>query len=429
MKKPLVITLLVLSLLFVLAGIGTVVFFTIDNAGTFLEEQRRVSVTGEESKTLKVEEGPVSLIVDDDAGDVTVIGSDGDTVEIQIVKTGNAPTLSRAEIDLDNIKYDIKQDDNKITITYKTNKATTNHIDTVDFVIVVPGDTSVDIETGFGKISVSDITGNATLVNEFGDVSVEKVKGGLSVISQSGTMKFNSVEAGSQNIEIDSGFGSITVEQMSGRHITVVSSSGNIDLTNVRATGELKTNTDFGDTSYVNGSSALLSIETKSGKVSLTKITVRGEIKILNDFGEIELVQAMAGSYNLHTNSGSIDIDGAQNQLKADTDFGSISIKNTEAVTLDAHTQSGTISFNGSLGEGPHTVISEFGQIDLSLPPDSKLDVILETDFGSVSSEIPITVILDGKLDRKRQEGTMNGGGDLLTVQTKSGDINITAIK
>lgn len=429
MKRPIVITLLVLALLFVLAGIGLVVVFTVNNASTFLEEQRRVTVTAEESQTLEVEGGPVSLVVNDDAGDVTVIGDDVDEVEIQILKTGNADTLARAEIDLDNIKYTIEQDDNQITITYKISKAATNNIDTVDFMITVPSETSVDIQAGFGEINISNVTGDATLVNEFGDVTVENIKGGLSVNSKSGTMKFTAVEAGDQDVGIDSGFGSVTVEQMRGENITITSSSGNITLTNVRATGDLNTNTEFGDTSYENGSAASLGIETKSGKVALTKITVRNELKVSSDFGEIELVQAMAGSYDLHTNSGSIDIDGAQNLIKADTDFGGIDIQNAENVTLDVNTQSGTITFDGSLGKGPHTIISEFGQIDLSLPPDVNLDVSLETDFGSVSSDIPITVILDGKLDKKKQEGTINGGGDQLTVQTKSGDINITAIE
>ena len=429
MKKPLIITLLVLALLFVLAGIGAVVFFTINNGAAFFEDQRRVSVTAEESQTLEVEDGPVSLVVDNEAGDVTVTGGDSDTVEIQVVKTGNAPTLARAETDLGNIKYDVKQDGNQITITYHISKAASNNIDTVDFIITVPNESSVDIEAGFGKLDVSNITGNATLANDFGDVTVENIEGALSVKSKSGTMKINSVEANGQDIEIDSGFGSVTVEQMSGRNVIILSGSGNIALTNVRATGDLKTKTDFGDTTYENGSAASLGIETKSGKVSLTKITVRNELKITSDFGEIELVQAMAGSYDLHTNSGSIDIDGAQKQLKVNTDFGGIDIKNAENVTLDVSTKSGTITFTGSLSEGPHTVTSEFGQIDLDLPPDSKLDVSLETDFGSVSSEIPITVILDGKLDKEKKEGTMNGGGDSLSVQTKSGDINITAIK
>lgn len=429
MKRPLVITLLVLALLFVLAGIGAVVFFTVRNVGSFVLEQSLVSVTAEESKTLNVKDGPVSLIVDDGAGNITVIGGDVNTVEIDTVKTGSAPTRARAEQDLDNIQYNINQDGNTITLTYELNRIRTEHVDTVDFTITVPVETSVDVETSLGEVSVSDINGDATITNDFGDISIENIAGALNASSKSGTLKVSAVKAGSQDIDIHSGFGQVTVEQLSGKNVTVTSSSGTIELNNIRATGDLLTSSDFGNVTYENGSSASLDVGTKSGKVSLTKVNVRDELKIQNDFGEIELVQAMAGSYDMNTNSGSIDVDGAQNNLKAHTDFGSITIKNADSATLDLDTKSGTIEFSGSLGEGPHMVNSDFGQIDLYIPTDTKLKMSLETNFGNISSEIPITVILEGNLERNKQEGTINGGGDLLTVRTKSGDINIAAIK
>jgi hypothetical protein len=100
-------------------------------------------------------------------------------------------------------------------------------------------------------------------------------------------------------------------------------------------------------------------------------------------------------------------------------------------VTLDVKTNSGTIEFSGSLGDGPHNVKSDFGGIEFSLPSDSKLDVDLNTDFGKISSDIPITVTLtenDGS-DKSQIVGSINGGGAQLTVQTNSGGINIKAIK
>jgi hypothetical protein len=429
MKKTIVITLLVLALLFVLAGIGTVVFFTVRNVGSFVLEQSYVSVTAEESKSLKVEEGTVRLVVNDGAGNITVIGSDGDTVEVEVIKTGSAPTQARAEKDLEDIQYNISQDGNTITISYEPDKIKTKHVDSVDFTIRVPVETSVDVETSLGEVSVSGIYGDTIITNDFGAISAENITGALSANSKSGRLAVHSVKAGGQDIDIHSGFGQVTADQLSGKNISITSSSGTIELNNIRATGDLLTSSDFGNITYENGSSASLDVGTKSGKVSITKVNIRSELKIQNDFGEIELVQAMAGSYDIHTNSGSIDVDGAQNSLKAHTDFGSIIIKNAESTTLDLDTQSGTIEFSGSLGEGPHTVNSDFGQIDLFIPTDTELKMSLETDFGTISSEIPITVILEGNLEKNKQEGTINGGGDLLTVKTKSGDINIAAIE
>ncbi|MFN8399338.1 MAG: hypothetical protein U0X74_04930, partial [Anaerolineales bacterium] len=83
MKRPVVIGLLVAALLLVLAGIGAVVFFALRGADFAAFNVPLVSATAEESKTLKVDaKKPVSLKVNDDAGDISIVGADVETVEI-----------------------------------------------------------------------------------------------------------------------------------------------------------------------------------------------------------------------------------------------------------------------------------------------------------------------------------------------------------
>jgi len=124
-------------------------------------------------------------------------------------------------------------------------------------------------------------------------------------------------------------------------------------------------------------------------------------------------------------------VDGATGKLKAHTDFGGITVQNANSVTLDLQTKSGTVDFNGSLGEGPHTVKSDFGEIILTLPADSKLNVDLKTDFGNIDSALPITVVTNGSSNSNGDQiaGSINGGGEQLTVETNSGGVNINAGK
>ena len=98
-------------------------------------------------------------------------------------------------------------------------------------------------------------------------------------------------------------------------------------------------------------------------------------------------------------------------------------------MTLDVKTNSGAVEFSGSLGTGPHQVSSDFGEIDLTLPADSKLNVDLSTDFGSIKSDLPITVTLNGasSSDGDQIVGSINGGGDQFTAQTNSGSVTIHA--
>jgi len=434
MKRPVVIILLTIALTFVCLGIGAVIFFAAN--GGFPTNNpfdvRNIPSVLEESKTLKVNtEKPLVLKVADDAGDVTITGADVDTVQVKVVKTAYDSSQSRADEEVKGIKYTIEQTGSTITLKYELPKSMNfnNNINTVDFIVTVPNQTTVNITTSLGEVSVSDTKGNVDVTNDFGAVTVENIEGALTVRNSSGEVTVTAIKAGSADIDLQSSFGGITLEKASGANVTLQSSSGAITLSDIRATGELSTKSDFGDTKFENGSANSLSVESSSGKVSLVKLTIANELKVDADFGELELNQAFAGSYDLHTSSGSITVDGARNKLKAYTDFGGITVENAQSVTLDLKTSSGIVTFSGSLGVGPHMITSDFGEIDLTLPADSKLNVDLTTDFGGISSDIPLTVTLDGSSDKNHQVGTMNGGGDQITIKTSSGAINIKGIK
>jgi DUF4097 and DUF4098 domain-containing protein YvlB len=434
MKRPVVISLLVIAMAFVCLGIGAVIFFTANRgfpANNPFDRQNIASAL-EENKTLKVDgEKPLSLKVIDDSGSVTITGADVATVQLKVVKTAYDSSQARADQEVKSIKYTVEQTGDKIILKYELPDSMNfnNKVNTVDFFVTVPTATSVDIDSNFGEVSVTDITGNAVIVNDFGNVTVEKLEGALSVSNNSGEVTATSITADSQDIDLQSDFGSIRLRNASGKDVTLDSNSGNVTLQEVQATGDINTNTDFGNTSFENGSGDSVTLETNSGSVSLVKVRVRQEIKVQDDFGEIELDQVSASSYDLHTNSGSITVSGVEGKLKAYTDFGSIKIEKAHDVTLDLKTNSGSVEFSGSLGAGPHIVQSEFGEIILTLPADAKLDVDLSTDFGHINSDLPITVTLNGtsNSDGDQIVGSINGGGDQFTAQTNSGSVTIHA--
>ncbi|MBK8618419.1 MAG: DUF4097 family beta strand repeat protein [Anaerolineales bacterium] len=433
MKRPVVITLLVVALVLVCVGIGSVIYFATGFQTNNPFDGRNISSVVEESKTLKVDtESPVILNVTDDLGKITIVGADVATVQIDVTKTAYDSTQEKADQEVKAIKYSIEQNDNTIVIKYEVpNLNDFSEYNTVDFVITVPNQTSTNIEANFGEVNVSNTKGTVDIVNDFGDVTIENIEGALSVKTNSGEVTAIAIKADKADINLQSSFGGIALEKASGANITIDSNSGTVALNDVRATGEVVTKTDFGDTKFENGSANSLNIESNNGKVSLVKLKISKELKVDDDFGEIELEQASAGSYDLHTNSGGITLDGAKNEIKAYTDFGNIAIKNAESVTLDLKTNSGTIEFSGSLGEGPHLVNSDFGEISFALPADSKLNVDLKTDFGKISSDLPITVTLteSSNSDKDQIAGSINGGGGTLTAATNSGNIKITAIK
>ena len=435
MKRIIVIILLTVALLFVLAGIGAVVFFTARGGGNFFKDSNQPFARLEESKTLKVDAAkPVTLKVIDDAGSVTVTGADVDSVQVKVVKTAFAPTQASADEEVKTVKYTVEQTGSTVTLKYDLPNTTLfdQNSNTVDFIVTVPHETAVNINSSLGGVSVTGIAGNTIIANEFGDVTIENVEGALSVSNNNGEVTATSIKAGNEKIEMDSEFGAVTLKNANGKNLIVTSNSGTITLKEVRATGDITIKTDFGNTTFENGSSQSLSIESNNGSVSLTKLRVSNEIKVEDEFGEIDLDQALAASYDLHNNGGSITVDGIKGKLKARTEFGSIRIKNAEAVTLDLETNNGGVEFNGSLGMGPHTIHSEFGEVNLTLPADSELSVDLKTEFGSIKSDLPITVTLNGTsndLNGDQIVGNINSGGEQLTVGTNNGSVNIYTSK
>jgi len=437
MKRPVVIILLAIALTFVCLGIGAVLFFTA-NGGFPINnpfDVRNISSVLEESKTLKVDaEKPVILSVADDSGNVTITGADVKTVQVKVIKTAYDSSQARADEEVKGIKYNIEQNGNTITLKYVLPKSMNfrNNVNSVDFIVTVPYEVTVDISGNMGEVNVASTKGNVDIKNSFGNVTIEDIEGALSIQTNSGEVNATSILAGSKNIDLRSDFGNVTLQKAGGKDIILDSNSGTVTLSEVRATGNLTMNTDFGNTNFENGSADSLHVETNSGEVSLVRITIRKEIFVKDDFGNIELEQALASSYDLHANSGAITIDGAKGKLKADSDFGNITVRNAESVTLTIETNSGTVEFSGSLGIGPHFIKSDFGGIDISLPTDSKLTVDLKTDFGTINSELPITIILNGrgsKSDSDHIGGDINGGGEQLTVQANSGSVNIHASK
>ena len=442
MRRSVVIVLLVIALLFVLTGIGAVLLFTARAGGDFFTGRMQAYATAEESKTLKVDiKMPVTLNVIDDAGGITIVGADVTAVQLKAVKTAHALSQSQAEQEVKEIKYDIDQVGNSITLTYKYPQASLANFpevpvfdlnaDTVDFILTVPVETTVDVVTSLGEVSVTGIEGDVALKDDFGKVTVDDIKGRLTVHTNSGDVTATSILAGQEDIDLATDFGKITLRKANAKKINLDTNSGSLQLTDVRATDDLIANTDFGDVAFENGSARLFRVETNSGGVLLVNLEVEEEIFVKDDFGKIELEQTFAASYDLHTNSGSVTVNGAQGKLKADTDFGEIDIKNAESVILEAITNSGSVAFNGSLGDGPHLIKSDFGSIEISLPADSKLDVDLKTDFGKITSELPVTVTLDGNSNSNGDHviGSINGGGEQLTVQANSGAIDIKILK
>jgi DUF4097 and DUF4098 domain-containing protein YvlB len=330
-----------------------------------------------------VVDGPAVLDLEVEFGDVTVMDSKGDEVEVtaRLSLWGSDDEDARRQVDVQ-----MTQEGNRINVRvvrpgwhYVFFASTRSP--RVDFEVRVPPETSLQLVTSSGDLMVSDVTGTMKLETSFGSIAVEEVSGPLSARSD----------------------------------------SGDITLIGLSDSGDLEAETNFGKLVLRDITADSLIACSDSGDIQAEKVTLDGALDLETNFGKVTANGVRATFYRLKSDSGSLTLDGCSGPLDLQTNFGDIEVRNAMEAALTLKTDSGKIYFSGSLhAEGVHLVESNFGKVHLVLPADSAFDLDAETDLGSIKTDFAVTMT---EFEEKHIMGEVHGGGPSLQVHTDSGDI------
>ncbi len=158
---------------------------------------------------------------------------------------------------------------------------------------------------------------------------------------------------------------------------------------------------------------------------------------------EVIVRMPQQGQVNLQTGDGSIRLRGLKGEMELKSGDGSEEIEEVDG-RLQAHTSDGHIRAQGrfdrldlSTGDGRveatvlsgstvaqgWTVQTGDGSVRLQLPSDLAADVDLQTGDGHISVDMPVTV--QGQMGGNHVRGKLNSGGNLLTVHTGDGSIEV----
>jgi DUF4097 and DUF4098 domain-containing protein YvlB len=375
-------------------------------------------------------DGATELVLDSRFGDVEVTGGQGNEIIVKAHKTAWDSSQARADAAVKEMPIEVKQEGNKITVNYLPPLQGTvigsSRTNTVDFSIQVPENTSVQATVKFGEVTLTDVSGEANLDTQFGGVTVSGLKGGLQANANNGDVRAQRIQAGQQDIKLESNFGDLNLEQASAANVDAQTSNGKVTFNDVEASGYAKLSSQFGDIQFMKGRAASLDAGNDNGTVILEEIVLEGALTAHSRFGDVTVRQVTATGYTLTSGNGDISLSGAQGAVKANTEFGRITIREAQNVTLDLEAKSGGIDFRGSLGDGPHILKSEFGDVRMALPKDSALNFDIKTEFGKLKSDFQVTI--SGEVDEKHWVGTINNGGASLQIQVNNGNITLEMI-
>ena len=126
---------------------------------------------------------------------------------------------------------------------------------------------------------------------------------------------------------------------------------------------------------------------------------------------------------NLETVNGGMDVDGVSGMIQIGTTNGGIVVRNASGL-VNAETTNGSIRVQlpHPTPNAPMSFETTNGAVSVELPSSYRGNVNLRTTNGSVRSDLPVTTTRAGK---NYLDGSINGGGPALKVQTTNGSIAI----
>jgi DUF4097 and DUF4098 domain-containing protein YvlB len=278
---------------------------------------------------------------------------------------------------------------------------------TFEKTVTVGAAPSLDVSTGSGSVTVHASTGNAMVVK-----GTVKVRTGSNVPSNAAELAQRLVAAPPITQAGDAVTVGKIVDEDTRRAVSVSYDISVPTPTAVRA------NSGSGSVSVTGVGGP---VKANSGSGSVTAASIGGETELRTGSGDITLKDGNKGA-SLSTGSGSIQATlTGEGDVKANTGSGNISLTGVIGL-VTASTGSGSIGVAGK-PTGDWKVSSGSGNVIVDVPAEHGFSLDASTSSGSLDITPPLTV--QGRIDRRRVQGTVHGGGPMLRLSTSSGNIAV----
>ncbi|NLM44981.1 MAG: DUF4097 domain-containing protein [Clostridiales bacterium] len=190
---------------------------------------------------------------------------------------------------------------------------------TVDIVLYVPKDITLDIKNSFGDIHI-EYGGKTVVKNSYGDIEVKNCSKDTAIKNSFGNIHLKNIEG---NIDASVSNGDISINEVAG-NIEAKTSFGNIRLKDVQGDIEVESRNGNIEISEVKGS---IDAETSFGNVSIDEESIEnGRISAQTSFGSIKGFKGdVKDSGNKKTLEAKLGVGSKEIRLK--TSNGNIEIK------------------------------------------------------------------------------------------------------
>ena len=148
-------------------------------------------------------------------------------------------------------------------------------------------------------------------------------------------------------------------------------------------------------------------------------------IECSTSYGSIKL-RDIQGNVNVRTSFASIECEDIKGSVDLETSYGQIKGRNITSTDINARSSFGSVEIACSPETSPEIdadIATSYGNIEFATPPGFSGRVDLETSFGSIRTDLPITV--KGRISKDRIKGSVGQGNGKLRLKTSFGSIKI----
>jgi hypothetical protein len=205
--------------------------------------------------------------------------------------------------------------------------------------------------------------------------------------------------------------------------IDVVASGDSIRIRTVRPSGHMG-NMGARYVIKVPRTARIERIQSSNGSLRVRDIDSAARLETSN--GSID-VTSVGGPVTMHTSNGAIRADGVERGIEGTTSNGSIRVvlgKVEERRPVRLTTSNGSVELAvDDLGGSDVIVHTSNSSITARLPRSIAADVKVSTSNGRLTNEFESS--FQGRSEKHRLDGTIGGGGPLLSLSTSNGSVRL----
>lgn len=275
-----------------------------------------------------------------------------------------------------------------------------------------------------------DVQGEETVVREQKRVPVTGTPN-LTVRTFDGTLEFRSWDRDEIVIDIERRAGSAATARDIEVDVTDTDGDILIEAKRPRRDGFFE---HFGQSSprvrMVLAVPRRLNLEARTADGAILARDLNGRIELSTGDGSVRL-QGIQGRMTIRTGDGAITASDLQGSVTVSTGDGSVLLSG-RLDELEARTGDGAIDVNvlpGSTMRGDWNVSTGDGGVKILLPPDFNADIEATTGDGGISTSGVAVASTPGPEERERRRSALRGrvgsGGEMLTIRTGDGPVDI----